>query len=216
MGLVATLREIEKTSTEELNRLNPNRPVMVDGSLSELVTQALNVAYSKRDMTTGEPFYGQRNKTGEMAPGAGNAPNIFKPDEPRQDPGMVKPDLQGMQQMQAQQISEAAAVLYDAVNAHDQDAMSMLKEAPLVVYAIPHDGQVTEEMNSSVDMYGDSGAVNINDFVFVYTDSNDTVGDMDTRMVDINQKVKNYEQKGAKVYGDMESFLRELPELRRK
>ena len=215
MGLVGTLREIEKTSPEELNRYNPNRPVMVDGSLSELVTQALNVAYTKKDMTSGEPYYGHQNATGEPPPGAGNLPNIQTPDEPRRDPTLVKPSLEGMQQMQAGEIAAAATILEDAINVHDGQHHPV-EDQPLMVYAIPEDGKVTEEMNSNIDMYGDSGAVDPANFVFVFTDKNDTVGSIDYRCVDLNQKVKDYESKGARVYQSLESFFTAYPDLRRK
>jgi hypothetical protein len=215
MGLVGTLREIEQTSPEELNRYSANRPVMVDGSLSELVTQALNVAYTKKDMTSGKPYYGHQNATGEPPPGAGNIPDILNPDTPRQDPQVVKPSLEGMQQMQADQIATAASVLEEAVNVHD-GAEHRVGGDPLMVYAIPEDGKVTEEMNANIDMYGDSGAIDPSNFVFVFTDKNDTVGSIDYRCVDLNQKVKNYESKGAKVYQSLESFFADYDNLRRK
>uniref|UniRef100_A0AAU7PFA0 Uncharacterized protein n=1 Tax=Burkholderia phage vB_BgluM-SURPRISE13 TaxID=3159457 RepID=A0AAU7PFA0_9VIRU len=215
MGLVGTLREIEKTSPEELNRYNPNRPVMIDGSLSELVTQALNVAYTKKDMTSGEPYYGHQNATGEPPPGAGNVPNILTPDTPRQDPNMVKPSLEGMQQMTEGPIAAAAYVLEEAINVHD-GAEHRVGVDPMLVYAIPEDNRVPEEMNSNIEMYGDSGAVDPSNFVFVYTDKSDTVGDLDFRCVDLTQKVKDYEGKGAKVYQSLESFLADYNNLRRK
>lgn len=215
MGLVGTLREIEKTSPEELNRYSANRPVMVDGSLSELVTQALNVAYTKKDMTSGKPYYGHQNATGEPPPGAGNIPDILNPDTPRQDPTLVKPSLEGMQQMSSDAIASAAAVLEEAINIHD-GAEHRVGEDPLMVYAIPEDGKVTEEMNANIDMYGESGAVDPSNFVFVFTDKNDTVGSIDYRCVDLTQKVKNYEDKGAKVYQSLESFLADYDNLRRK
>jgi hypothetical protein len=215
MGLVGTLREIEKTSPEELNRYSPNRPVMVDGSLSELVTQALNVAYTKKDMTSGQSYYGHENATGNPPPGAGNIPNILNPDTPRQDPEMVKPSLEGMQQMQQGQIAVAAEILEEAINVHD-GACHTVEDKPLLVYAIPEDGKVSEEMNANIDMYGESGAVHPSDFVFVFTDKNDTVGSIDFRAVDLTQKVKDYEGKGARVYQTLESFFTALPDLRRK
>lgn len=215
MGLIGTLREIEKSSPEELNRYTPNRPVMVDGSLSELVTQALNVAYTKKDMTSGKPYYGHENATGNPPPGAGNIPDIQHPDTPRQDPEIVKPSLEGMQQMMSGEIAAAAAVLEEAINVNDGQAHPV-EDQPLMVYAIPEDGKVTEEMNSNIDMYGDSGAVDPSNFVFVYTDKNDTVGSIDYRCVDLSQKVKDYEGKGARVYQSLESFFNDLHNLRRK
>lgn len=219
MGLVGTLREIEKTSPEELNRYSPNRPVMVDGSLSELVTQALNVAYTKKDFTSGKPYYGHENATGNPPPGAGNIPDILNPDTPRQDPAIVKPSLEGMQQMSQAPIAAAALVLEEAINAQANDGDSFtrsLQDDPLLVYAIPQDNMVPEEMNSNIEMLGDSGAVDPANFVFVYTDKNDTVGSIDYRCVDLNQKVKDYEAKGARVYQSLESFFADYDNLRRK
>jgi len=215
MGLIATLREIEKTSPEELKRYSPDRPVMIDGSLSELVTQALNVAYTKKDFTSGQPYYGHENATGDAPPGAGNVPDVLNPDTPRQDPVMVKPSLEGMQQMMSGEIAAAAAMLEEAVNVHDGQTHAV-EDEPLMVYAIPEDGKVTEEMNSTISMYGDSGAMDPANFVFVYTDKNDTVGSIDYRCVDLSQKVRDYEGKGARVYQTLESFFNDLPNLRRK
>jgi hypothetical protein len=217
MGLVATLREVqENTSPEQLNRYNPERAVMVDGSLSEMVTQALNIAYSKKNLTSGEPYYGQSNPTGNPVPGAGVIPNIQRPDTPRQDP-VVKPSLESMQQDRQIQTEQVAAVLADAYNAKDKGSTSYLNEKPLVVYALPQTGMVPEEMNADIDMYHDSGAVNICDFVFVYTDANDRRDmSMGNGVVDLNQKVKDYEGKGARVYKDLQSFLVDLPNIRRK
>lgn len=214
MTLVATLRELQSTSPEELNRYNPNRPLLVDGSLSEVVTQALNVAYSKKNMTSGEPNYGHQNATGNPPPGAGNIPNILKPDTPRQDP--IRPSLESMQQMQSAEVDQVAAVLSDAFNAKDANASSQLKTDPLLIYAIPSDNMVSEEMNADIDMYGNSGAIDPGDFVFVYTDSSDTVGDIDYRVVSMDQKIKDYEGKGARVYPDLQSFIADLDNIRKK
>lgn len=215
MGLVTTLREVKSsTSAEELNRYNPERPVMVDGSLSELVTKALDIAYTKKNPTTGDPYNGEANPTGNPAPGAGYLPNIQKPDSPREP--SVRPSLEGMQQMQHAEAEQLAAVLVDAIDAKTDDATSHLKDNPIIVYALPEDNMVTEEMNQDIGMYGDSGAMDIRDFVFVYTDSADTVADSGQRVYDLSQKVKDYEGKGARVYKDLQSFMADLPNLRRK
>jgi hypothetical protein len=70
-------------------------------------------------------------------------------------------------------------------------------------------------------MYRDSGAINVNDFVFVYTDAKNSyneqgLGNVGNQMFDLNQKVKDYEGKGARVYKDLQSFLVDLPIIRRK
>lgn len=215
MGLVATLREVKSnTSAEELNRYTPDRPVMVDGSLSELVTKALDIAYTKKNPTTGEPYNGLSNPTGNPAPGAGNLPNIQKPDSP-QEP-KVRPSLEGMQQMQQAEATELAAALVDVIDAKSEDATSHLKDNPVIVYAIPEDKMVTEEMNQDIAMYGDSGAIDIKDFVFVITDTADTVGEDPNRVYDLSQKLSDYEGRGARVYKDLQSFAADLPNIRRK
>jgi hypothetical protein len=75
---------------------------------------------------------------------------------------------------------------------------------------------VTQEMNADIDMYAESGAVDINDFVFVFSDNNDPTIAQDYRPIDLNQRVKDYEGKGARVYKDLQSFLVDLPFLRKK
>lgn len=216
MGLVATLREVkDSTSPEELKRLNSNRPIMVDGSLSEIVTQALNIAYSKRDMTTGEPYYGNRNPTGNPAPGGSGLSNIMQPDAPK-TPNVVKPSLESMQQDQQAEAEQMASVLTDAYNAKDKNASSYLQEEPLIIYALPKNGMVSEEMNADIDTYHDSGAIDVNDFVFVFTDNGNPSEMQDNWPVDLNQKVKDYEGRGARVYADLQSFMNDLPNIRRK
>lgn len=215
MGLVATMRDVQtSTKPEELNRYNPERPIMVDGSLSELVTHALNIAYSKRSMTTGDPFYGNPNPTGNPAPGAGFVPNIQAPDANRTEK-VVRPTLEGMQ-MHQEEAEHVAAALSTVLNAKDKNATSHLAQEPLLVYALPADGMVSVEMNADIDMYAESGAVDIGDFVFVFSDNNDPTIAQDYRPVDLNQRVKDYEGKGARVYKDLQSFLIALPDLRRK
>jgi hypothetical protein len=214
MGLVATLRDVQKnTDAAELNRYNPERPIVVDGSLSELVTQALNIAYSKKNTTTGDPYHGNPNPTGNPPPGAGNLPNIHKPDAPQSAPP-IRPTLESMQQMDEVAAEQIAYALSDAINAKVADSTSVLKEEPLMIYAIPRNGMVTEDMNATIDMYHDSGAVDIGDFVFVYSDT--TQGNIDYQVHDVNQKVKDYEGRGAKVYPDLQSFLNDLPNIRRR
>lgn len=215
MGLITTLREVQdNTSAEELNRYSPDRPVMVDGSLSELVTKALDIAYTKKNPTSGEPYHGQANPTGNPAPGAGFIANIQKPDSPKE--ANVRPSLEGMQQMQQAEAEQMAAALVDVIDAKADDATSHLKDNPVIVYAIPQDKMVTEEMNQDIGMYGDSGAIDIKDFVFVFTDSNDTVGDNDNRVYNLEQKLTDYEGRGARVYQDLQSFVADLPNIRRK
>lgn len=216
MGLVTTMREVhDNTSQEELARLSNDRPIMVDGSLSELVTQALNIAYSKRDMTTGKPFYGEPNASGNSPPGGSSLVDILQPDSPEK-PKVVKPSLESMQQQQQVEAEQVASVIAGALNANDKDATSYLKQDPLLVYALPKSGNVPEEMSANIDMYHDSGAINVNDFVFVFTDAREPTDQIDYKVVDLNQKVKDYEQRGARVYADLQSFLADLPVIRRK
>ena len=216
MGLVATMREIKENVPEELQRLSPDRTLMIDGSLSELVSQALNFAYTKKNITTGEPFYGTPNPTGEPPPGAGNIPNILKPDEPQTK--VIRPSLEGMQQMQEAEADQIAAVLAGAIDANGKNATQYLAEDPVIIYALPSDGMVSEEMNASVGMYGDSGSIDVRDFVFVYTDTvmPGASGSDDTKMYDLNQKVKDYEGRGARVFPDLQSFLNAVPDIRRR
>lgn len=216
MGLVATLKSIkENTNVEELNRYNPERPIVVDGSLSEMVSQALNIVHSKKNMTTGEPYHGEPNPTGNPPPGAGNIPNIFSPDSPN-TPAPIRPTLESMQQDQDSTVTHLVQALGSAINAKDNDGVADLKEDPVLVYAIPRNGMVPEEMNANIDMYHDSGAVNINDFVFVFTDSLDPKESVPYQVVDINQKLTDYEGRGARVFQDLESFAASVPELQQR
>lgn len=216
MSLVATLKSIkEDTNNEQLSRYDPNRPIVVDGSLSEMVSQALNVVHSKKNPTTGEPYYGQANPTGNPPPGAGNIPNILKPDSPNA-PAPVIPTLESMQQDDQEVNTALVEAFADAINAKDSEDTSFLKEDPLMIYAIPTNGKIPEEMNANVDMYHDSGAIDINDFVFVFTDSADPKDQVQYRCVDVNQKLKDYEGRGAHVFPDLESFIAALPDLRRR
>ena len=216
MSLVATLKSIkEETNQEQLARYDPNRPVVVDGSLSEMVSQALNIVHSKKNPTTGEPLYGKPNPTGNPPPGAGNIPNILRADSPNTAAPVI-PTLESMQQDDHEANNALVQVLSDAINAKDNDGTGFLQEDPLMIYAIPQDGMIPEEMNANVDMFHDSGAVNIEDFVFVFTDSVDPKANVQYRCVDVNQKLKDYEGRGARVFPDLESFIAALPELRRR
>ena len=132
MSLLAAMREVDSSS--ELNRYSESRPIMVDGSLSEVLTQALNIAYSKKDMTSGEPFYGHQNANGEPPRGAGNIPDIFEPDSPRD--AVVKPDLQGMQQMQESEAAGIASMLGEVIDAN-RPREGLMQDKPMLVYAIP-------------------------------------------------------------------------------
>lgn len=216
MGLVATMKDLKETSGQELNRYSENRPLMVDGSLSEIVTQALNLIYTKKNLTTGDPFYGKSKADGEAPNGAGGVPNILQPDSPTaKSDRLVRPSLES-QQMFNQQIEGAAAVLADAISINDSASSSALREQPLMIYAIPEDKKITEEMNDNIEMYADSGGIKMEDFIFVTTDTNDTVGSTDYRVVDASARIGPMVEKGAKVYPDLMSFLNALPDLRRK
>lgn len=215
MGLVAQLKEIQQnTDPAQLNRFNPDRPVVVDGSLSELITQALNIAHSRRDTTTGETYYGKANPDGDPVQGGSGLVNIMKPDSPN-TPAPVRPTLESMQQDQDTVANVVAQALGEVINAKNDEG-NKLSSDPLLIYAIPQGGQVTEEMNADIDMYHDSGAVDINDFVFVFTDSADPTAQAQYRPVDINQKLTDYEGRGARVYPDLQSFLAALPDIRRR
>lgn len=212
MGLVASLQHIKNnTDVEELNRYGGDRKIVVDGSLSEIITQALNIAHSRRDMTTGEPFYGASDESGSPIQGAGGIGNIMNADSPNTR-APVRPTLESMQQDNDDVTTVLAAALSDAVNAKQEGAMS---GKPVVVYAIPENGFVSEEMNEDIEAYDKSGGVDINDFVFVYTDKAHN-NNVDYTVVDVNQKVRDYEDRGAKVFQSLESFVSALPELRRK
>lgn len=213
MGLVATLKSIkDNTDVAALNRYNPERPIVMDGSLSEIVSQALNIVHSKKNITTGEPYYGEANPTGNPPPGAGTINNIFALDSPNA-PAPVIPTLESMQMDEHAAVNSLAHALNDVVSAESKEAAD-LKEKPVMAYAIPRNGVVPEEMNANIDMYHDSGAVNIHDFVFVFTDSRDPKDDVQYDVVDINQKLVDYEGRGARVYQDLESFTADLPNIR--
>lgn len=214
MGLVATLKSLTDTTDAQLKRYNPNRPYMVDGSLSEIVTQALNIAYSKRDFTTGEPYYGARNADGNPPPGAGSVPNAFAPDAMQDTGEVVRPSLESNQQALETEAESVAAILGEAIDASRDDATEVLDEKPMIMYAIPRDGMVTEEMNSNIELYGSTGAIDPADFMFVYTDQTDALGRCDERVVDITTTIKDYENKGARVFQSLESFCHELHYLR--
>lgn len=215
MTLVAQLREIQSSGTQGLNRYDPNRPVMMDGSLSETVTQALNLAYSKKNFTTGEPNFGEPNPDGNPPRGAGGVPNIFTPDSPLGE-SIVRPSLEGMQQMQSAEIDAAAILLAEVVDANNRHENDHVMEKPIMVYTIPEDGKITEEMNSNIDAYVDSGAVNLADFVFVYTDKSDSLMDDGVRVVDAAQKLKDYEGRGARSYPSLEAFFADFDNLRKR
>lgn len=216
MGLVAQLRSIQQNSdVDQLNRYTPDRPIVMDGSLSELVTQAINIAYSRKDTTTGEPFHGDANPNGEAPPGGGNIPNILNPDSPN-TPAPIRPTLESMQQDANTEAVALSAALGRVISANDTKGIEGLQEDPLLIYAIPNDGVVTEEMNANIDAYHDSGATDIGDFVFVYSDTKDPTAQDGYRVYDLNQKVKDYEDRGAHVYPDMQSFLCDLPNIRRR
>lgn len=216
MGLVATLKDLKETSAQGLNRYSEDRPMMVDGSLSELVTRAINLIYTKKNPTTGEPFYGKSKADGSPPNGAGGVPNLLQPDSPTaQKDRLVRPSLES-QQMVNQEIEGAAAVLAGAIAINDSKASSTLREKPLMIYAIPEDKKISEEMNASISMYADSGVVDVADFIFVTTDAQDTVGDIDYRVVEANARIDSMIGQGAKSYPDIQSFLNDLPQLRRK
>lgn len=216
MSLIATLKSIKNDHKEQtLNRYSEDRPIVVDGSLSEIVSMALNIEHSKKNPTTGEPYFGEPNPTGNPPPGAGNIPNILKPDSPNTAAPII-PTLESMQMDEHAANSALVSVLSDAINAKDEEAVHALQEDPLMVFAIPEDGKIPEEMNANIDMYHDSGAVDINDFVFVYTDSRNPKDSVQYQCLDVNQKLKDYEGRGARVFADLESFIAALPELRRR
>lgn len=216
MGLVATLTAIKDDEngsiSEELNRYNPHKPVAIDGSLSEIITQALNINYSRKDTTTGEPFYGESDPTGNPPPGAGNLPNIKNPDSPN-SMNPIRPTLESMQQDNETAV-EKLAIALDGMRDLKNDVD--LSGKPLVVYAIPESNIIPEEMNNRIDMYHDSEVVRVSDFVFVHTDTTHDRSDIGYKVVDITEKVSDYAQRGAKVYPSLESFLNDLPNLRKK
>lgn len=215
MSLVTTLREVEKTGAEELKRADASRPIMVDGSLSEIVTRALNTAYSKKNFTTGEPNYGHANENGDPPRGAGGIPNILEPDSPQNK--AIKPSLESMQQMQAAQEQQLAEVLEDAIDmSRPRDQYTPTIESPLIIYALPSNEPIPEEMNSDIDSFIDSGAVNVSDFIMVYTDKIDSTKNFDQTVVDSRTKVTEYEKRGATVFADLQSFIAALPELRQR
>lgn len=212
MGLVTTMQQLETSGAEELQKYNPNRPIMVDGSLSEMVTQALNIAFSKKNFTTGEPNFGHQNANGNPPPGAGSIANILDP----ASPGVVHPTMEGMQQMQSAQNTELALALADAIDAsHHED--DVIVEKPIMIYAIPQDKKISESMNDDLDAYKSIGAIgkDLSDFVFVYTDENSSM-QQGVQVVDSQDILKEYQERGARVFADVESFLVALPDIRRR
>lgn len=211
MTLVAQLREIESAGADGLNRYSPHRPTMIDGSLSELVSRALNISHSKKNFATGEPFYGEPNPTGDAPPGAGGITNIFRPDSPLGE-RLVRPTLEGMQ-MDSAETMAVAEIMADAIDANAKQRAEVT-ENPVMVYVIPEDGNVTEEMNSNIGSYADSGAVDLRDFVFVYTDATDSLMSDGVSPVNLNQRIGEYKDRGAKVYQSLESFFADYDNIR--
>lgn len=213
MGLVATLRDVRDTSKEELQRMDSKRPMLVDGSLSEVISRALNLAFTRKNLTTGDPYYGVSKEDGEPAMGGSGVPNIMQPDSPAAP--TIRPSLESQQQ-DSLVIDSVAAVLADAVNANDEEAMYSLSEKPLLVYAIPSDGMVTEEMNTSIRTRAESDPTNIRDFVFVHTDSPSAKNHDETTFIHLDAIVDDYENKGARVFKSLESFVEGIEELRQR
>lgn len=213
MGLVATLREVRDSASDGLNRQSDQRPVMVDGSLSEIISRALNIAYSKKDLTSGDPYYGKSRENGEPPMGAGSVPNIMQPDSPKA--ATIRPSLESQQQ-DSTIIDSVAAVLADAVDIRDDAATSTFKKPPLIVYAIPTDGMVTEEMNDSIEMRAEGGGYDLRDFAFVHSDSPNPSNGDGMRIVDLNQKISDYEGKGARVFKSLEDFTSGFWEMRQQ
>lgn len=212
MGLVATLREVRDSAAEGLNRQSEPRPVMVDGSLSEIISRALNIAYSKKDLTSGDPYYGKSRENGEPPMGAGGVPNILQPDSPKAE--TIRPSLESQQQETTMLVDSVAAILADAVDIRDDKATGEFKKPPLIVYAIPSDGMVTEEMNDSIEMRAESGGYDLRDFAFVHSDSPNSGNNGGVRVVDLNQKISDYEGKGARVFKSLEDFTSGFWEMR--
>lgn len=212
MSLIATLKRIE---TDGNGLSNDKRPGIMDGSLSEIITQALNYARSRRDFYSEEPYFGKDNGQSEFAPpppGGGTVTNIKRSDEPYQNP--LRPSLE-TQAIDEALVQEIGTQLGDSiVDAMDEESVSNLGGRPVLMYAIPEDGEVPEEMNSDIEDKVESGAYRMADFVFVHTDS----AKMDNReqVVDLNEKITAMQAKGAKVYKDLNSFLSDLPDILKK
>lgn len=217
MGLVKELKEIRVVANEPLNRLaaSQERSVVIDGSLSELVGRALNVAHSKKNFTSGDPYYGAPNPdpNGDPPRGAGGVPNLFQPDSPLSN--RIRPTLESQQQNMGE-VTAAAAILANAINLHDKEAMMNVGPKPAIVFAIPEDKLVTKEMNEDIETYDASGAIDTRDFVFVYTDRRDEVGRNEERVFPLDQKLTEYADRGAKIYPDVQSFLNDYDNVKKK
>lgn len=213
MSLIAVLKDIESKGMGGI--LPVERTTMVDGSLSEIITQALNVANTRKDFYTGKPFYGQANP-GVQEEGGGTLMDYTKADELRNEgnPRRPRPSLETQATDQTALLEAVGALGEDIIDANDESQVDALQEQPIMVYALPEDGKIPEEMNEKVESYIDSGAMDVRDFVFVYTGDAKVNGDY--KVVDVNQKVKDYEKAGAHVYPDLQSFLVALPDLRKR
>jgi hypothetical protein len=212
MSLIATLKEIQ--TSNQPGFLTDNRPAVIDGSLSEAITRALYVSHSRKDFYTGMPFAGQENPDVDVPDGGGTLSNPLKPDEPNKAPRVAMPSLETQAMDEQEIVSIVGALGGDIVDAKNSNEVEDLQEAPIMVYALPEDGKVPTEMGEKIESYIDSGAVDVNDFVFVFSDTAKTAGGY--KVMDVNQKVKDYEAKGAKVFADLQSFLHAWPDLRKR
>lgn len=214
MSIVAQLKRIEETG---LRDVNADRPLLVDGSLSEIVSQALNVAYSKKDYYTQTPFYGEENPEGGLGLGGGNVANPLTPDSPMGEAVVLKPSLEDgnippMVKMIAQELG-------NQVYRKDDPNIVNIQSKPAVVYAVPDIDEMPQDMTEDIDARIEIAPSSASDIIIVHT-GEDSLGkpyDSGTTAVLMGEeKLKDYEDKGVKVYRSLESFVSDLPHLRQR
>lgn len=209
MSIIAQLKRIEDSSSA---LSNDKRAVVMDGSLSEVISQALNIQRSRREFYTDQPFYGKENPNVDVPPGGGTVSTIKHDDEPYKTPPRPTLETQAMDEAIAREVAEQFGD--SIIDAADEAARNEIHGKPIMAYAIPTDGVVTEEMNVEISDYEECGAVDPSDFIFIYTD-HAKLDAGNPGVVDMSAKVSEYEKQGAKVYRDLQSFLSDLPQISR-
>jgi len=201
MTLVGILTEIEKNGKEEISKLDGNRPLIVDGSISEILTRALNIAYAKKNKMSDNPEYGLRNDDVKNPPGAFGSDNEID----IENQYAIKPDMEGFQEKEAQ-IRLAAAKLSNAIDARNNDGLINTRAKPILIYAVPENLMVDDRTKEELDAYLAAG-VKPKDFVFTYIEDVDVNMNLNKRSVDISDHVVEMEKNGARVYHSLREFL---------